>query len=147
MNLNKAFICGRVTKDIELKSTPNGQSVCNFSVATNRTWTDKAGAKQEDATFHNCVAWGRTAEIVSQYSKKGCELLVEGRLQTRSWTAKDGTKRQTTEIVAEHIQLGARPQGTRQNAPESPQEAPKAENQEIPTVDIGDEPAPEDLPF
>lgn len=141
MNLNKVFICGRVTKDIEIKSTPGGQSVCNFSVATNRTWTDKAGAKQEDATFHNIVAWGRTAEVVHQYSGKGAELLVEGRLQTRSWDdKKTGGKRYVTEIVAERIQLGAKPQGTRQ-------EAPKAENQEIPTVDVEDAPMSEDLPF
>lgn len=137
INLNKAFIVGRVTKDPELKSTNSGQSVTSFSMATNRTWTDKAGAKQEEATFHNIVAWGRLAEIITQYSKKGSELLVEGHLQTRQWTAKDGTKRQTTEIVAESIQLGARPQGSQRGAEKADTAGQEAE---LDTIQAGDLP-------
>lgn len=120
MNLNKAIIVGRLTKDPELKKTQAGQSVCSFSMATNRTWTDKAGTKQEQSEFHNIVCWGRLAEIVAQFSQKGAELLVEGRLTTRSWDdKKGGGKRYTTEIVAESIQLGAKPKdGYGKAAPE-----------------------------
>lgn len=158
MNLNKVFVCGRVTADIVLKSTPGGQQVTNFSIATNRVWNDKNGAKHEDAEFHNIVAWGRTAEVVSQFSGKGSELLVEGRLQTRKWEAKDGSSRQTTEILAEHIQLGAKP---RQAAPAAApadtrpplgRKAPPASSaaqEEVPTINIdeNEEIKPEDLPF
>jgi single-strand DNA-binding protein len=109
MNLNKVIILGRVTANPTLRSTPGGQSVASLSIATNRVWTDKSGKKQEDATFHNVVLWGRQAEIASQYVVKGSTLLVEGRLQTRTWQDKDGNKRQTTEIICEHLQLGPKP--------------------------------------
>jgi single-strand DNA-binding protein len=99
------------TRDPEIRSTPNGQSVCSFSMATSRTFTDKAGVKQQQSEFHNIVAWGRQAEIINQYCKKGSLLLVEGRLQTRSWDDDKGQKHYKTEIVAEQIQLGPRPQG------------------------------------
>lgn len=110
MNLNKAIIVGRITADPELKAIPSGTKVTNFSVATSRKWTDKAGAKTEATEFHKVVAFGRIAEIIGQYCKKGSLLLVEGRLQTRKWQAKDGTDRYSTEILAESIQLGPRPQ-------------------------------------
>lgn len=146
MNLNKVFVCGRVTKDIELKSTPGGQSVCNFSLATNRTWSDKDGKKNEDVTFHDCVAWGRTAEVIKQFSGKGCELLVEGRLQTRSWDDKtSGAKRYKTEIIAEHIQLGAKPRGAEDTRP--PLGGKSKPEDETPTINIDEEVNPEDLPF
>ena len=112
MNLNKAIIVGRVTADPILKSTPGGQSVTSFGVATNRSWTDKAGQKQQETQFHNVVAWGRTAEVIGQYVVKGSEILIEGRLQTRKWQDKQGGTRSTTEIVTESMQLGARPQGS-----------------------------------
>ena len=108
MNFNKAIIAGNVTKDIELKTLPSGQSVVNFSVATNRAYTDKSGAKQQTVEFHNVVAFGKLADICSRYLSKGKMVLVEGRIQTRSWQAQDGSKRYRTEIVMENMQLGPR---------------------------------------
>ncbi|MDP2091072.1 MAG: single-stranded DNA-binding protein [Candidatus Gracilibacteria bacterium] len=103
MDLNKAQIIGRITQDLELKQTPNGQSVTSFSLATNRSWTDNSGIKQEQVEFHNVVLWGKLAEIAGQYLKKGSRLFIEGRIQTRSWEAQDGTKRYKTEIVGENM--------------------------------------------
>ena len=99
MDLNKVQIIGNITQDIVLKNTPNGQSVTNFSVATNRYWNDASGNRQEQSEFHNIVFWGKQAEIASQYLTKGQKIYIEGRLQTRSWEGQDGTKRYTTEIV------------------------------------------------
>lgn len=108
MNLNKAFVLGNLTRDPELRQTQSGQTVCSFGVATNRRFTDKTGQKQEQVEFHNVVAWGRQAEIINQYLHKGSMILVEGRLQTRSWQDQQGVKHWKTEIVAEQIQLGPR---------------------------------------
>jgi len=107
MYLNKATIIGNLTRDPELKALPSGQNVVNFSVATNRVWKDKEGAKQEQAEFHNVVAFGKQAETIAQYMKKGSQILVEGRLQTRSWEA-DGVKKYATEIILEQFQFGAK---------------------------------------
>lgn len=112
MNLNKVFILGNLTRDPELRQTPSGQAVCSFSIATNSIYTDKMGQKQKQAEFHNIVAWGRQAEIINQYLRKGNLLLVEGRLQTRSWDDQQGVKHWKTEIIAQQIQLGPRPAGT-----------------------------------
>jgi single-strand DNA-binding protein len=103
MDLNKAQVIGRITQEVELKQTPNGQNVTSFSIATNRNWTDSSGMKQEQVEFHNIVLWGKLAEIAGQYVKKGSKLFLEGRLQTRSWEAQDGTKRYRTEIVGENM--------------------------------------------
>lgn len=111
MNYNKAIICGRVTADPELRTTPSGQSVTSIRVATNRTWTDKAGAKQESVQFHQVVIWGKTAEVANQFLVKGSTVLIEGRLETREWEDKQGVKRWTTEIMCEFLQLGPRPNG------------------------------------
>jgi len=108
MDLNKVILVGRVTADPQVRTTPGGQSVTTIGVATNRTWTDKAGQKQEQTEFHNVVLWGRTAEIAGQYLTKGAMVLIEGRLQTRSWTDKNGQQRKTTEVMAERMQLGPR---------------------------------------
>ena len=107
MYLNKTYIIGNLTRDPELKALPSGQNVVNFSVATNRVWKDKDGAKQEQAEFHNVVAFGKQAETIAQYMKKGSQILVEGRLQTRSWEA-DGVKKYATEIILEQFQFGAK---------------------------------------
>jgi len=154
MDLNKVFVLGRLTADPQLRTTTGGQSVTSFSVATNRTWTDKSGAKQESAEFHNVVVWGRQAEIASQFLTKGSVVLIEGRLQTRSWTDKQGQQRKTTEIISERMQLGPRPQGGARPggmggaAPVGKQAAPQ---EEIPTINLeeesGSEVKPEDLPF
>lgn len=108
MNLNKAFIIGNLTRDPEIRAIPSGQSVVNFGVATNRRWTDPQGARQEHTEFHNVVAFGKLAELCNQYLAKGRIAMIEGRLQTRSWQAQDGTKRTRTEIVADNIQFGPR---------------------------------------
>lgn len=103
MDLNKVQIIGRITQDIELRQTPNGQNVTTLSIATNRNWTDGQGNKQEQAEFHNVVLWAKLAEIASQYLAKGRKCYIEGRLQTRSWEAQDGSKRYRTEIVGENM--------------------------------------------
>lgn len=103
-SLNRAMIIGNATKDPEMRYTPNGQAVTSFSVATNRRWTNKdSGETQEQVEFHEVVVWGKMAENVSQFVKKGAPVYVEGRLQTRSWEGQDGAKRQKTEIVAENV--------------------------------------------
>jgi len=103
MNLNKAMIIGNLTRDPELRTTPTGQSVTSFSVATNQIRTDQQGQKHDKAEFHNVVAWRRLAEIVGQYLKKGSKVYIEGRLQTRDWVGQDGVKRYRTEIVADNM--------------------------------------------
>ncbi len=112
-SLNRAMIIGNATKDPEMRYTPNGQAVTSFSVATNRRWTNKdSGETQEQVEFHEVVVWGKMAENVSQFVKKGAPVYVEGRLQTRSWEGQDGAKRQKTEIVAENvIALGRKGEG------------------------------------
>lgn len=101
-SLNRATILGNATRDPEVKQLPSGQTVCTFAVATNRTWTDANGVKQDRAEFHNIVAWGKLAEILGQYLTKGKKVYVEGRLQTRDWEGQDGVKRYRTEVVAEN---------------------------------------------
>lgn len=103
MDLNKAQIIGNITQDIEVKTTPNGQNVCSFGIATNRNWTDSSGMRQEQTEFHNVVLWGKLSEIAGQYLGKGKKVYIEGRLQTRSWEAQDGTKRYRTEVVGENM--------------------------------------------
>jgi len=139
MNFNRAIIVGNVTKDIELKTLPSGSSVVNFSVATNRGYTDKSGQKQQTVEFHNVVAFGKLADICSRYLNKGKMVLVEGRLQTRSWPAQDGSKRYRTEIVMENMQLGPRGGASGDNvgagnASQGPAAPPSAEEQ-IPVID------------
>src|SRR3954454_6054763 len=119
MNYNKTVIVGRVTQAPQLRSTPSGQPVLSMSVATNRAWTDKAGAKQEAVEFHNVVIWGKTAETASAYLEKGSLVLVEGCLETRSWQDKDGNARESTEIIADAIQFGPR-SGENSSAPAKP---------------------------
>lgn len=103
MSLNRAQIIGNLTRDPELRTTPNGTNVCTFGVATNRVYTDAQGQKQDQAEFHNIVAWAKLAEICGQYLAKGRRVFIEGRLQTREWQGQDGMKRRTTEIVAEDM--------------------------------------------
>lgn len=103
MDLNKAQIIGRITQELELKQTPNGQNVVSFSVATNRNWTDNSWMKQEQVEFHNVVLWWKLAEIADQYLNKWSKVFIEWRIQTRSWEAQDWTKRYKTEIVWENM--------------------------------------------
>lgn len=103
MDLNKVQIIGRITQDIEMRQTPNGQNVTTLSIATNRNWTDGAWMRQEQAEFHNVVLWAKLAEIANQYLQKGKKVYIEWRLQTRNWEAQDGSKRYRTEIVGENM--------------------------------------------
>lgn len=101
---------GRVTQDPQLRTTPSGNPVCNFSVATNRFWVDQSTRERKEKTeFHNIVAWSRLAEIANQYLTKGTLVMVEGRIETRSWDDQSGNRRYRTEIIAENMQLGPRP--------------------------------------
>lgn len=128
MNLNKVFILGNLTRDPELRQTPSGQNVATFGVATNRIWGSPTG-KQTQTEFHNIVVWGRLAEIAHQYLAKGRLVLVEGRLNTRTWQDQQtGQKRSRTEIVAETMQLGPRP-AMAVNQPQA--QAPSAPQQEV----------------
>src|SRR3989338_3364800 len=108
MYLNKAIIIGNLTRDPELKSLPSGLQVATMGIATNRVWKDKDGSKKEDTQFHNIVVFGRQAETAAQFLRKGGSVLVEGRMQTRSWESPDGKKNYRTEIVADRIQFGPR---------------------------------------
>jgi single-strand DNA-binding protein len=107
MYINKVWLYGNLTRDPELKTTPTGMNVCSFSLATNRTYVDKNGGKQEEVQFHNVVAWGKQADTIARYMKKGSPVFVEGRIQTRSWEDKNGGgKRFATEVVLENFQFG-----------------------------------------
>lgn len=156
MYLNKATIVGNLTKDPEIKSMPNGNKVCQFSMATNRVWKDTEGQKKEDVEFHNIVVFGRVAETSAQYLKKGQQALVEGRITTRSWDDKvTGEKKYRTEIVAETVQFGARPNGA--PVPSDEGARPTVQPQgyqgevskpELDTIDYGDTNiSADDIPF
>lgn len=101
--MNRAQLIGNLTRDPELKQIPGGQTVATFSIATNFSWTDASGQKQEKVEFHNIVAWRKLAEICGQYLKKGSKVFIEGKLQTRDWEGEDGVKRYRTEIVADNM--------------------------------------------
>jgi single-strand DNA-binding protein len=117
MSVNKVILLGRLGQDPELKYTPGGSPVCNFSLATTESWTDKSGQKQEKTEWHRVVVWGKLAELCNQYLAKGRQAFLEGRLQTRSWDDKDGNKRYTTEILASTVQfIGGPSANTNQNA-------------------------------
>jgi single-strand DNA-binding protein len=111
MYFNRAIIIGNLTRDPELRSLPSGVQVATVGVATNRVWKDKNGVKQESTDYHNVVVFGRQAETTAQYLRKGSSVLVEGRMQTRSWDAADGTKKYRTEVVADRIQFGPKKDG------------------------------------
>ncbi len=149
MYLNKAFVIGNLTRDPELKALPSGTKVCSFAVATNRSFKDKEGNRQDASEFHNIVAFARLAELVAQYMKKGSQVYVEGRLQTRSWEDKNGGgMKYRTEIVAEAIQFGNRPTGA--GAPASTGKKGAAATPDVPSDKIDyptEEINPEDIPF
>lgn len=129
MNLNKAIIVGRLTRDPESRALPSGQAVSNFGMATNRVWTNpETNEKQEQTEFHNIVAFGRLAEICNQYLSKGSLAMIEGRIQTRSWKDQNGDTKYRTEIVAERMQMG--PKGG-QSTTEVSDEAPAEDVEEI----------------
>lgn len=152
------MLIGRLTRDPEVRTIPSGQSVASFSVATGRSWTDQQGQKQEKTEFHNVVVWRKLADIVGQYLRKGRQVYVEGRLETRSWEDQTGTKKYRTEIVGENvIMLGPRPEGisvptstsTGFSAAPSAQEVKKAADASAPAPAAGaeEEIRVEDIPF
>lgn len=159
-SLNKVTLIGNLTRDPELKYTPSGAAVVTFGVATNRQWTTDSGEKKEDVEFHKIVAWNKLAEICSQLLSKGRKVYVEGRLQTRSWQAQDGSQKQTTEIVInDMLVLDSKPGGSTQPSVdfdipedfgEEPKEEPEAgkekkavKKKEVDEVPPGDD----DIPF
>lgn len=156
MDLNKVMIIGRLTRDPDARTTPQGAAVTNFSIATSRVWKDDSGNQKENTEFHNVVAWRRLAEICAQYLTKGRQVYIEGHLQTRSWDDQSGQKKYRTEIVADNmIMLGARgeagsPANNTQSAPQAQsqpmqQEAPQQEMAGAPVSD--EEIKIEDIPF
>lgn len=161
MDLNKAMIIGRLTANPEARTTPQGVTVTNFSVATNRVWKDDQGNQQERVEYHDIVAWRRLAEICAQYLSKGRQVYIEGYLQTRSWEGNDGKKNYRTEIVADNmIMLGSRNEGSFQptpatattNASASPQQDPTPQEnktaESTPAENLSDEEIRiEDIPF
>jgi single-strand DNA-binding protein len=148
MYLNKAIIIGNLTRDPEIKALPSGVKVASFSVATNRVWKDKNGVKQENVDYHNVVVFGRQADIVGQYMKKGSSILVEGRMQTRSWDDASGVKKYRTEIIADRIQFGPRKEGSASYAPSAETPAHDDNKKALDTIEYPEEEInPEDIPF
>lgn len=136
MNLNKVFILGRLTQDPTVKSLPSGDLVATFGVATNRVFYNKNKEKQEQTEFHNVVLFGKLAEIAQQYLKQGSLVLIEGRLQTRTWEDKDGVKKSRTEIIAERLQLGPKSQNQGEKIPKTEEKSEEIiSEEEIPTVE------------
>lgn len=113
MNLNKVQLIGRITRDPELRALPNGTSVVRLGLATNHVYK-KDGEKKETTQFHTCVAYGKLADTINQYVTKGQEIYIEGRLEYRQWETKEGEKRNSTEIMVDGFQFGARPRGAQE---------------------------------
>ncbi len=152
MYINKVFLYGNLTRDPEMRALPSGMNVVNFSLATNRTFKDRDGKKQEQADFHNVVVFGKQADIVNQYLKKGSAVFVEGRMQTRSWDDKSsGEKKYRTEVVADRIQFGPKGGGSGGGSAGGSRHADQPEEEissggspiEYPKDDIN----PDDIPF
>ena len=160
-SLNRVQLIGNLTRDPELRYTPQGTAVCTLGLATNRTWTTDGGDKKEDVEYHKIVAWNKLGELCSQLLSKGRKIYVEGRLSTRSWTAQDGGQRSTTEIVIDDMIIldsrrdGGSSQdisyGEEEEAPEeSGDEKPKSKKKDEPKkekTDESDDINPDDIPF
>lgn len=153
MYINKALIYGNLTRDPETRALPNGTQVSSFSVATNRVYKDKNGVKQENVDYHNVVMFARLAELAGQYLRKGSPVYIEGRMQTRSWDDKDGTKKYRTEIVADTMQFGPKSGGgaTSSGAPSAQQSKSAPKQESAPSLDTIEYPEedinPDDIPF
>ena len=148
MNVNKVMLIGNVVADPETRTTPSGQTVTSFRIATNRIWNDPQGQRQQKTGFHSIVAWRRLGEIAGQYLKKGGLVFIEGRLETRSWEDNTGSKKYRTEIIAESLQLG--PRGvTQQDDSSTSQKKPSSEEpkEEIPIIDEQEDIDAKDVPF
>jgi single-strand DNA-binding protein len=150
MYLNKVYVLGNLTRDPELKALPNGSKVTQFSLATNRVWKDQAGAKQEQVEYHNIVVFGRQAETSAEYLKKGQQVLIEGRIQTRSWDGADGKKNYRTEIIADSVQFGAKGSsaGVQYGAAAGASASAPSAMPDFGTISYGDDEVnPDDIPF
>lgn len=160
-SLNKVMLIGNLTRDPEMRYTPQGAAVCTFSIATNRNWTTDNGEKKEDAEFHNVVAWNKLAEICSQLLKKGRKVYVEGRLSTRTWQAQDGSQKNRTEVVISDmvildkksdemgtgdIDIPDTENESQVKSDESGKTSKKETKKEEPEVPV-EEPGEEDIPF
>ena len=144
---NKVILMGNLTRDVEMRSTPSGQSVANFSLAVTRSWRDQNGQQQDQTSFINCVAWGKAGEIIAQYVSKGQALLVSGRLDQRSYEDKDGNKRQAVEVVVEDFNfVGGRGDSDGASAPS--QNSPSNKSKDVVIEDIDDKPIDlSEIPF
>jgi single-strand DNA-binding protein len=149
MSVNKVLLIGRLGSNPEIRYTPSGAAVANFSVATNEAWNDKNGQKQERTEWHRVVVWGKLAQLCGEYLSKGRQVYVEGRLQTRQWQDKEGQTKYTTEVIATTIQFLGAQQGERTAMPNSPSAgAPKSGSDDFSQVKM-EEPSftEEDIPF
>lgn len=126
-NLNKVMLIGNLTRDPELRYLPSGQAVTTFSIACNRTYVAKTGEKKEEVSFIRIVVWARRAEVCNEYLKKGSAVFVEGRLQSRSWDAPDGSKRSAVEVIADNVQFLSRGGG-----------AKPSDHADVPSMDVDD---------
>lgn len=147
MNLNKVFIIGNLTRDVELRNTPSGQSVANFGVATNRVWANASGQKQQEVEFHNVVVWGKMAELCNQYLAKGRLVFVEGRIKTRSWIDANEQKRTKTEIIAENINFGPKRVQEEEEKFKMPPEEKEASVEDLPVLEEDSDSNSDDIPF
>lgn len=150
-SLNRVQLIGNLTRDPELRYTPNGTAVCSFGLATNRSWTTDSGEKKDEAEFHNIVAWNKLGELCSQFLVKGSKAFLEGRLATRSWQGQDGVQKTRTEIIlTDMIVLSGRKTESAESEEEKPEEKPEEKNEEK-TESKKEEPveevAPDDIPF
>ncbi len=143
---NKVILMGNLTRDVETRTTPSGQTVSNFSLAVSRSWKGQDGQQQEQTSFINCVAWGKVGEIIAQYVKKGDPLLVSGRLDQRSYEDKDGNKRQAVEVVVEDFNfIGGGNRGEGGSAPVTPA---SSKSKDVVIEDIDDKPIDlSEIPF
>lgn len=150
MYLNKVYVLGNLTRDPEMKAMPTGSNVTNFSVATNRVYKDNNGAKQEQVEYHNVVVFGKSAELCNQYLRKGQSVLVEGRIQTRSWDdAATSTKKYRTEIIADSVQFGPKAGGVSNSITAEGDKSPSVSDKgsSVDNIDYGEEIDPNDIPF
>ncbi len=160
-SLNRVQLIGNLTRDPELRYTPQGTAVCTFGLATNRSWTTDGGEKKEDAEFHKIVAWNKLAELCSQLLTKGRKIYVEGRISSRSWTGQDGAQRNTTEIVIEDMIILDNKRGGEMGeeaplptqepsapAEEASEQEPKQETKaKAPKQEVSEDVNPDDIPF
>ena len=144
MSVNKVILVGRLGRDPESRFTASGQAVCNFSLATDRSYKDRNGQTQKQTEWHKIVAWGKLAEICQKYLKKGSQIFIEGRIQSRQWEDQQGQKRTSFEIVAGEMRmLGSRGDASAAPHPAEEAEAPAAPPAEDAAPEVGDE----DIPF